>query len=298
MRYAALMPLLALACPPSVLLGQITDGGDASGASRRADPALRVVSLHPAATEILLALGASDLLVARMEGDIPTPPEGSALAALPSVGEMLTPNLEVLASVEPDLVIAWTGSNLSALSRVVERRGGRVEALTVERLGDVRPAIERIGAWVGREEIAERLADSLEAKLATAQREAPVGAARPRVLWIVWSEPIMVAGPATFIHDVIEAAGGRNAAETVAAPWPRLGMESIVALDPDVLVWPEGPGLFPAAELPRRAGWRTLAAVEEGRVVVVDAERFHDAGPEIADAALDLARSLRRLGPP
>ena len=293
-RSAALAALLTLVCPPTAAPGQIPAGRDDSGRpawSARRDAPGRVVSLHPAATEILLALGASELLVARMEGD--RPGVADAISGLPSIGEMLTPNLEVLASVRPDLVIAWEGSDLSALSRVVERGGGRVEAIAVERLTQVRPAMERIGAWVERREAARRLAEAFSATLAEARRLAAERG--PRVLWVVWSEPIVVAGPDTFIHDVVEVAGGRNAAATLDAPWPRLGMESIVALDPDVLVWPEGPGLFPAAELTTRPGWRTLAAVESGRVVVVDAERFHDAGPELADAALDLARRLQRM---
>lgn len=267
------------------------------GAPAQARP--RVVSLHPAATEILLALEAAGLLAARMEGDGPlrAGTSGAAdFAELPSVGEMLTPNLELLASTEPDLVIAWAGADLSALTRVVERRGGRVEAIAVDRLGDVPPAIHAVGAWVGRAEAAARLALAFESTLRQARAHPPAGP-RPRVLWIVWSDPIVVAGPGTFIQDVIEVAGGENAAASVEAPWPRLGMESIVALDPDVVVWPEGPGLFNAAELTARGGWRSLRAVEEGRVVVVDAERYHDAGPEIADAALDFARNLRRVVP-
>ena len=251
-----------------------------------------MVSLHPAATEILLALGVEGLLVARMEGDLL---ERTDLARLPSVGEMLSPDLEVLVSVEPDLVIAWPGSDLSALSRVVERRGGRVELVALERLSDVAPAIERIGAWVGRAEAAERLAESMSATLAEARRGGTTAAARPRVAWIVWSDPIVAAGPSTLLDDVIQVAGGRNAAAARGTPWPRLGMESLLALDPDVLVWPEDPGLFPAAELAERSGWRTLRAVEEGRVLVVDAERFHDAGPEIAAAALELAGRLRAM---
>lgn len=294
MRRAAFVALLTLICLPHGLPGQGATGRDAAVPIPRRDPPIRLVSLHPAATEILMALGASELLVARMRGDASTELDGSVLSGLPSVGEMLTPNLEVLASVEPDLVIAWAGSDLSALSRVVERGGGRVETVRLERLSHVRTTIEQIGAWVGRSEAASSLAASFSATLARAGMEG-AAPARPRMLWIVSSEPLVVAGPETLIHDVIEVAGGENAAASVGAPWPRLGIESIVALDPDVLVWPEGPGLFPAGELSTRIGWRSLAAVEAGRVLVVDAELLHDAGPEIADAALDLARRLKRM---
>ena len=274
MRSAALVALLVLATATP------------RAAQSTAGPGPRVLSLHPAATEILVAMGATDLLVARMEGD------GASLPnELPSVGEMLTPNLEVVASVAPDLVITWQGYDAAALARVLEGRGGKVVAVAIDRLADVAPAIASIGGWIGRPDAARALVASFSAALAGAAARGADGI-RPRVLWVVWSEPIVVAGPGTFIHDVIELAGGANAAGAIAAPWPRLGFESLVALAPDVLVWPDGPGLFAATELTERTGWRTLAAVEAGRVLVVDAERFHDAGPAIAEGVRDLARRL------
>ena len=281
MRRAAPVALMLLCVP---LFAQAQWPASASYASR-------VVSLHPGATEILLALGASDALVARMEGD------EAALDGLPSVGEMLTPDLEVLASVEPDLVIAWAESDLAALARVAGRRGGRVEGIAVDRLSDVVPAMTRIGDWVGRPDEAAELAAAFASTLAAA-RAYGAQLARPRVLWIVWSDPIVAAGSGTFIQDVIELAGGENAAVSAGPGWPRLGPESLVALDPDVLVWPVGPGMFARRELSTRTGWRALRAVAAARVLTVDAERFHDAGPEIADAALDFARRLGRMAGP
>jgi iron complex transport system substrate-binding protein len=288
MRSAGRLALLISLLAPVALQAQVPSPRAVSAA---AAPATRVVSLLPAATEILIALEASNLLVARTETDTTR-----ALAGLPSVGQVLWPNLEVLASVQPDLVIGWASSDLTPISRLLERHGGRVERLALDRLEDVIPAILKIGAWVGRMGAADGLAASVSRTFEEA-RSAGGRGWQPRVLWVVWSEPIVVAGADTFISDVIELAGGLNAAGAVGAPWPRVGIESLVALDPDVLVWPEGPGLFSAAELRTRTGWRNLSAVEVGRVLVVDPERFHDPGPEIAVAALELARRLARTTP-
>jgi iron complex transport system substrate-binding protein len=257
--------------------------------------ATRVVSLVPAATEILIALGAADLLVARTEAD-----RDAALAALPSVGHVLAPNVEVLASVEPDLVIAWAGSDLQSLARLVERRGGRVERVALDRLGQVGPTMRRIGAWTGRPAEADSLAAwfarTLDAARATGNaRAAALAGRRPRVLWVVSSEPLVVAGPGTFISDVIDVAGGANAAEGVDTAWPRLGIESVMALDPDLLVWPDGPGMFPLQELRTRGAWRAIEAVRADRVLAVDAKRFHDPGPELARATLELAQRLAQV---
>ena len=112
---------------------------------------------------------------------------------------------------------------------------------------------------------------------------------------MVSADPIVVAGPGNFLSDLIEVAGGVNAAGRTRSPWPRLGMESLVGLAPDVIVWPEGPGMFAAVELASRAGWQTLSAVAAGRVLAVAAEEYHDAGPHLAASARELTRRLGEM---
>lgn len=266
-------------------------GRDLRGPSaERADEhpvARRIVSLVPAVTEILSVLGAAERLVARTDAD-----DDPGLAHLPSVGPVLTPNFEVLAAVEPDLVIGWSGSDVSGLSRAVERAGARVETLSIDGLAALEIAISRVGGWIGRTGAADRLRREIDATLERARGLAAAGEA-PRVLWVVWSDPIIVAGKGTFLDDVIEAAGGRNAMTRGEPSWARLGLESLIRLNPDVLIWPDGPGMFSPQDLGTRTGWSLLAAVRRGRVLAVESDRFHVPGPGIAHATFELAKRLR-----
>jgi len=257
----------------------------------------RVVSLLPAAMQILLEIGAGDRLVGRLATD-----RDPAIVALPSAGDVLAPNAEVIAALRPDLLIVWVGTALGPLTEMLDRRGARVERLAIDRLGDVPPAIRTVARWVGQGARGDSVAAAFERSIAEARAlgrvSANTGGGRPSVLWVVSAEPILVAGPGSFLSDLIEVAGGVNAAERTRAPWPRLGVEAVVGLDPDVLVWPDGADMFPAAELTSRAGWQTLSAVSSGRVLAVDADSFHDAGPHLARAALELTRGLAEMSAP
>ena len=248
----------------------------------------RIVSLVPAVTEILLELGARGRLVARTNAD-PSP----ALAGLPSVGELLTPNLEELVASDPDLVIAWPGLDLSALERAMAGEG-RVRSLSIDRLADIGPSITDVGRWIGEDEAADALKHRVIESLRAADRRG-ADAERPSVLWVLSSEPTVGAGPRTFIGDIIDLVGGRNAAGSARDSWPQLGQEALVSLDPDVLVWSEGPGMFREEQLRHRMPWSRLSSVTSNHVITVEGARFHVPGPNIASAALDLARSLAEL---
>ncbi|HET9948412.1 MAG TPA: helical backbone metal receptor [Longimicrobiales bacterium] len=251
-----------------------------------------MVSLLPAATDILLALGARALLVARTEAD--RQPE---LADLPSVGMVLAPSLEALAAARADLVVAWWGADLAAVRRVVARGGGHVHTPRLDRLADIAPAMRELGGLLHR----GREADSVVAALEQALAEVGASVAdrpRPRLLWVVSAEPLVAAGPETYIGDLLEVAGGRNALSDLDvddAAWPPLALEAVLALAPDVLVWPTGPGMFPAEQLAARPGWSSLEAVRSGRVLVVDPDLHHVPGPRAAEAARSLARRLEEL---
>ncbi len=257
-------------------------------AQESAAPARRVVSLIPSVTEIFVELGATERLAARTDSD-----DAPALAHLPSVGGALSPSLEVLAASEPDLVIAWSGSDVSALERVVSEQG-RVRTTSVDRLDDIPRAIGEVGAWIGEAARAGELKRRFRSILAAVERPIPE-AERPSVLWVVWSEPIVVAGPETFLDDIIAVAGGRNAVAETRSEWPQLGVEPLFSLDPDIVVWPDGPGMFPREQLGRRMPWSLLASVGANRVISVEAQRFHVPGPRIAAAVLDFANLLAQL---
>ena len=271
------------------LVGCLGEGARADrGPEEGSGPPQRIVSLVPAVTEMLLELGAQGRLVARTGSD-PYP----ALAGLPSVGDPLRPSLEVLVASDPDLVIAWSGLDLSALERAMAGEG-RVRSISINRLADIGPAITDVGRWIGEDEAADELKRRVITSLRVADRRG-TDVEGPSVLWVVSSEPTVVAGPRTFIGDIIDLVGGRNVAGSARTSWPQLGREALLSLDPDVLVWSEGAGMFGQEQLRQRMPWSRLSSVKSDRVITVEGARFYVPGPRIASAALDLARSLAEL---
>lgn len=259
---------------------------DAGREVRVATEPARVVSLIPATTEMVLALGAGDRLVARTDYD--RYPE---IAHLPSVGQGLTPSIEWLIAQRADLVIAWPdGQARSVVGRLTEL-GIPVYGARIETLDDVASTIRRLGALLGRREAADSLVAAIDADLA-AVRRAVAGRERPRVFYVVGYDPAMTAGPSTFLDELIDVAGGTNIFGDGPAGWPQVSLEEAIRRRPDILLLPQGEGNVGPARLGRMPGWRELEAVREGRIQIVDANTAHRPGPNIGKVARELARLL------
>ena len=307
----ALCALAAAGCapsegPPGESAGRATESADTvdptSSASRSAAPApsvvddggravslaappRRIVSLIPAVTEMLIALGAGDRLVARTDYDT-----NPALDTLPSVGGGLTPDIEWLVRRQPDLVIGWTdGTARTVLGRLRELGIG-VYSADIQSLADADTTVLRLGALLRLDDEAEALVARTRRGLDEVRRAAR-GLPRPRVLYVLSVDPPMTAGPGTFLHEIIELAGGDNVFGDAAAQWPTVSLEAVVDREPDLLLVPVGEeGFVPVDRLGALPGWANLAAVRAGRVHPVDADRFHRPGPPRGDVARELMR--------
>jgi iron complex transport system substrate-binding protein len=236
------------------------------------------VSFVPAATEILVALGAGAHLVGRATDD-PTP----GAEAVPAAGQVLAPALESVAVLAPDVVLvppetqpAVRASLASLTPRVA------VEVVTVHRLADVLPAVERLGRLTNRNEAARSLADSLRSGLA-AVADAVAGRVAPTTLWVVSDGPPVAAGPATYLHDLVVLAGGRNVLADATGAWPTPSPEVLAVRSPEVVLWsaPDAPDLG--------GRWRVVAGA---RVHRLDPDLFHQPGPRVVEAARRLAALL------
>jgi iron complex transport system substrate-binding protein len=245
-----------------------------------------VVSLVPAASAILVAMGATDGIVGRTRDD--HTPE---LAGVAVVGRVLAPDLERITALEPALVVAWAGADLAPLRPLVEGSGGAVLPVRLERVADVFREIRRLGDALGR----PRAAAALEARVGEEVRRVRAATAagdRPLVVWVVSSAPLVVAGPGTLPDDLMRLAGARNAFADAAVPWVRPAPETVVARAPAVVVWPAGPGVAPWSDAAHAPPWSALATAERTTVLTVDPDLFHEAGPRVGRAAALLAASL------
>ncbi|HSM36983.1 MAG TPA: cobalamin-binding protein [Longimicrobiales bacterium] len=271
-------PARSTAPAPSV----VDDGGRAVSL---AAPPRRIVSLIPAVTEMLIALGAGDRLVARTDYDT-----NPLLDTLPSVGGGLTPDIEWLVRRRPDLVIGWTDGTARTVLGRLRALGIGVYSADIQSLADADATVLRLGALL-------RLDDEAEALVARTRRglddvrDAARGLPRPRVLYVLSVDPPMTAGPGTFLHEIIELAGGTNVFGDAGAQWPTVSLEAVVDREPDLLLVPVGEeGFVPLDRLASLPGWTNLAAVRAGRVHPVDADRFHRPGPHLVDVARELMR--------
>ncbi len=250
-------------------------------------PPSRIVALVPSITDLILALGEGDRLVARTRYD--TDPR---LAALPAVGGGLDPNIEAIIALRPDLVVVWPGADQPLIGQL-DAAGIAVYGAGSQSLEDQERHTRQIGRLLGVEARADSLLahlDSSFAALATALAGVPVVSA----LYVAWHDPPMTTGPGTFVDSIMSVAGGRNIFDDATSDWPQVNMEEIVSRDPDVLILPVpvtgDSGAI--AWVHQTPGWRDLRAVRTGRVLLVDSELFSRPGPRIIDAANQLAELL------
>jgi iron complex transport system substrate-binding protein len=251
---------------------------------RLAKPAVRVISLLPHATDLIVAMGAADRLVARTNYDT-----AAGLRRLPSVGGGLDPSIEYIVSLRPDLVLSWPDGGSRNL---VTRLGGfGVPVYTARngRVADVRPTLERLGRLLGRETAADSLARAIERDIETV-RASVAGRPPPSVLYVISWDPLMAAGGTTFIHDMITAAGGRNVFGDVRAPAPLVSLEEVLRRQPEAIVFPRDAGV--PTSLRSLPGWRDLRAVREGRVLAVEGSLLGRPGPQMGAAVQTLAAWL------
>jgi iron complex transport system substrate-binding protein len=254
-------------------------------------PPQRIISLIPSATETIVALGAADRLVARTDFDA-----DPVLSHLPSVGEGLTPSLEKLTLLEPDLVVAWPDNASRSVIGRLEDFGVRVYSWQVQSLADLRQASFDLGNILGLKGAADSLVNAIDTGLRLVQ-DAVAGREPTTVFYVVWYDPPTTSGSGTYINELIELAGGRNVFADAPGLWPQVSMEEVVRREPDIILISETRNApIDLERFETTVGWRDLRAVREGRVVQVDADLYNRPGPRVTEAAGELARLLHPGG--
>jgi iron complex transport system substrate-binding protein len=249
-------------------------------------PATRIVSTLPSVTDLIVALGASDRLLVRTSYDT-----DARIAHLPSLGHSLTASAEWIVALRPDLVIRSTALD-PADGTQLQRIGLPVYEADVRSVAGLRRTLERLGVLLDLEERADSMWRAIDDGLGLV-RSAVAGRPRPTVLYVIWPSPPRTAGSGTFIDEIIEAAGGRNAFADAEIEWPVVSLESIVLRDPDYVVLGDG-GAKATLHRPidDSPGWRELSAFREGRVLRVESDLFDRPGPRVVEAARLLALAL------
>jgi iron complex transport system substrate-binding protein len=283
---ALALALLALAgAPGSAPALTVTDptGREVTLAA----PPRRIVSLVPSVTEILFAIEAQDLL-AGVTDFCDWPP---AARQKPRVGGMLAPSLEVIARLKPDLAVATTSGNREETFAQLERLGIPVYLVSPASVDGALDLVVRLGALTGRREAGEALASSLRARLAAVQA-AVARRGRPRVLYVLWPEPLIVPGRGALVSELIALAGGRSVTADAPSDYPRYTMEAAVAGGPEIIVLARHGAGQGAIDRGRWERFAQLPAVRAGRLHTVDGNLLHRYGPRMMDGLEALARLI------
>jgi iron complex transport system substrate-binding protein len=266
-----------------LLLSGGVANSSASGAEGQAAASkpLRLISLNPSLTAIVLRLGAADSLVGVDDYSAQVLPE---VADRPTVGGLFDPSLERVVALRPDRVLIVAGVDQQSHAERLEKMGIEVEIFRNERLEEVLENIERIGALLARDAAAaDRIGAILEMRAAVAV--AARGRERPSTLAIITRTPLFVVGADTFLDEMLEAVGARNLGRRLGKGYPSASIEWLIGVAPELLL-DLTPGAERAADFWAR--WPSLPAVRANRVVDVDASRISLPGP-------DLDRALRAL---
>jgi iron complex transport system substrate-binding protein len=252
------------------------------------DGPLRLVSLSPSLTEIVYALGREDWLVGVTDFcDYPPAARGK-----PRVGGTISPNLERVLQVRPSLVLATAEGNPRDLVGQLTRVGIPIFALKPDGYAGILDAIRLLGRLLQAEAPAAALVRAMDEQASRIQR-AVAGRPRPRVLYLVWSDPAIAAGPASFIHDLIRIAGGENVVTERTVPYPRVSLEEVVARAPEViLVARHLEAMDRPAVITLDAAWQAIPAVRSDRLVPVPGDTIHRFGPRVVEGLGHIAKAI------
>lgn len=289
---AATITALSACTPTRDATARATNGAivvvdDAGDTVRLAASAKRVISLIPSAAETIIALGATDRIVGRTRYDV-----AKEVDSLPSVGGTLDPSVEAIVALHPDLVIGWDNDSRRTIRKRLATLNIPVFSLRTLDTSDVFRGISNLGRLLGKDSAATALATSIRATLDDVHRAV---AERPRreVMFVIYPNPAMTAGPNTFIDQLIGIAGGHSVFADLHGLWPTVSMEEVVKRHPDLLIVPQGEFKANAVEQFRaRNGWRDLAAVRDGRIATVSADLTQRPGANIGQAARALQRAI------
>ncbi|TMQ21722.1 MAG: cobalamin-binding protein [Candidatus Rokuibacteriota bacterium] len=251
----------------------------------------RIVSLVPHVTETIFALGAEDRLVGRTDFcEYPAAARGK-----PSVGGMVNPSLEALVALKPDLVVATDEGNREETFQQLARLRIPTYLVHATRLSALRDMIARLGDLTGHQAAVAPLTDALTRRVEDVRRRvAPFP--RPRVLYVIWPEPLIVPGRPSLLTELIEVAGGESVTSGESQPYVRFSVEAAVARAPEVIVLADhSAGTSSTAGRPAPEQWQrfsSVPAIRAGRLHSVDLSILHRYGPSVVDGLESLARVI------
>ena len=237
----------------------------------------RVVSLAPSLSEIVVELGAADLLVGVLDGG----ERPAVLAEVPSVGHYGQLNMERLLSLKPDLILLWPGSVGPAQREQLQRLNIPVYVAEPHSLEQLTTQVQAIAEQLGRADAGRQLAAQLRLRLAELrqryQRAEPL-----RVFYQVWNQPLYTVGGGQIISDALSVCGARNVFDDLQLPAPQVSIESVLQRNPEVILAGDQP------QLDAWKAWPQVTAVAQGRLLLVPDKGLERPSGQMVEAVAEL----------
>jgi iron complex transport system substrate-binding protein len=247
----------------------------------------RIVSLAPSVTEMLFALGAGAQVVA-VTDFCNYPPEAREKSRIGG----LKPSIEAIIAMRPDLVLVPHAFLDPAVLAKLDELKIATYVLDAKSLEDILNQLTQLGRLLNRSADAGQLVAALRQRI-RAVRDRTQDLPRPRVFYVLNSNPLMTVGQSSFIHQLLEAAGASNVGATSSQPSPRISIEEVLAQNPDILMFPVGSTEgIPESERRQWERWSQLTAVREHRLYQIDSELIDRPGPRIVEGLERLARQF------
>jgi len=273
-----------------IILSLILSVSSLTVAAEPASPPRRIVSLAPSMTEILYALGLGENIVAVTTFcDYPKDAKKK-----PKIGGMSNPSLEAVVSLKPDIVVMTTDGNPKEFEERLRSFKIPTYISRARRLAELPEDIRELGAALGVRGRADALADTIAAgikRFSAGSGSSPVSppSSRKKVLFIVWPEPLIVAGPGTVIDDAITLLQYENIAAKAKTAYPKYSIEEVIRQAPEMLFIGKGSGMDMQAVsqgiLQRLA---SVPAVKNGKVCFMS-DSLYRLGPRVVKGIEELA---------
>lgn len=248
-------------------------------------PPQRIISLSPGVTEILFAIGAGDRVVGVT--DFCNYPEKAR--SLPRIGGLLNPSYETIITLKPDLIIHQP--NKHKIKSFVEKLGIRNLPISMLSFAEIFSSIKEIGIAVHRENAADALIKSMQAKI-DFHRERLAGVSRKSVLLILGisndaMREIYGVGPKTFLGEMLALAGGNNILANTHAQYPKVSKEFIIHESPEIIIEIGRTDILTEeSSKKRRQGWQkfsTIRAVKNQNIHIIGADYILIPGPRLVN---------------
>lgn len=247
----------------------------------------RILSLAPSNTEILFALGLGDKVVGTDNfSDYPEAAKGKE-----KVGGLIDPNPEKMLALKPDVAFAIGGTE-KQYAKLLEQNVP-VVVLQPKNLDEVYGTIRLTAKVAGVPDVAEAVVKQMQQRIQAVvdKTKGLPEDKRPKVFYEIWDNPLMTAGPGSFIHDLIGLAGGRNIGEKVGKDYAEVSPELLVQQNPDLIISPHAPFLKSVKD-GKYPAWAGVTAVKKQQLYQVNDNMISRPGPRLADALEQLAKII------